>query len=611
MSSHYTTEPPPTASARLDTTAGPIHLSLFAKQTPLACRNFLQHILDGYYENTVFHRVVPGFILQGGDPTGTGSGGTSIYEDREFETDPTTGEKVVFGDELHSRLHFNRRGLLGMAKTVEGGTGETEYGSQFFITLADCRATLEGKCTLFGRVEGDGIYNVVKIAEGENAEGTDRPVYPFKITGGEVLQLPKGDIWQSMKKRERAATAPSGPGGVDGKPAKRKVRKKVGKTLLSFAEEGEDGDGGLAPALVSKKPKFNTTLVEDRGSLVQSTKPAPQKQEQSPSRGSRPPAPQNPPSKPHRRKPSTSPSPSPIAPRPRKPSFHEPSTQFPPPDPESPSQSPPPSSLSPSPSPPLPHHKKSTLSTTNAEIAALKASMRRDIAPSTSEPKAPKSALESMIPATSIKGRKRKRPGMGAIDTGSGGDSAALKMLNAFKARLDSAATTAAAANAAGDKADHPKDDAAFRGKNGAANGTSAAQPPPPKTTTVAKDATTTNDMDTDEAPLCDLHFIANCLSCTQHDSNNPNNLNPNSNSPNEKPDNNEDQDDANWLSHTLSFAKDRLGKDLTWKRKNEEELVVIDPRERERDIVGEKGKGKGKGKGGGGDRRRGRGRDG
>ena len=70
----------------------------------------------------------------------------------------------VFGDEIHSRLRFGRRGLVGMAKGTGGGGG---YGSQFFITLGDCRAELDGKCTMFGRVEGDGIYNVVKIAEGE------------------------------------------------------------------------------------------------------------------------------------------------------------------------------------------------------------------------------------------------------------------------------------------------------------------------------------------------------------------------------------------------------------------------------------------------------------
>lgn len=158
MSAHYTTEPPPTASATLHTTFGPIHIALFANQTPLTCKNFLQHCLDNYYAGTIFHRIVPDFIVQGGDPTGTGSGGTSIYEYPEFEYDPEArdpNEKVVLRDELHSRLRFNRRGLVGMAKSEDG-----TYGSQFFITLANAERELNGQCTLFGRVEGDSIYNV-------------------------------------------------------------------------------------------------------------------------------------------------------------------------------------------------------------------------------------------------------------------------------------------------------------------------------------------------------------------------------------------------------------------------------------------------------------------
>ncbi|KAI5285061.1 Peptidyl-prolyl isomerase cwc27, partial [Ascosphaera acerosa] len=155
---------------------------------PLACRNFLQHCLDGYYAGSPFHRVVPGFVVQGGDPTGTGSGGASIYEeDDEFARDPATGERVVFRDEIHSRLRFGRRGLVGMAKG-EGG-GDAGYGSQFFVTLGDCRRELDGTCTLFGRLEGDSIYRVVTIADAELVAGSDRPVYPVRITGCEVTEL--------------------------------------------------------------------------------------------------------------------------------------------------------------------------------------------------------------------------------------------------------------------------------------------------------------------------------------------------------------------------------------------------------------------------------------
>jgi len=92
-----------------------------------------------------------------------------------------------------------------------------------------------------------------------------------------------------------------------------------------------------------------------------------------------------------------------------------------------------------------------------------------------------------------------------------------------------------------------------------------------------------------EEATLCDLHFIAHCQSCAQWANDGDANGN------------NDDaaDDDTDWLGHTLTFAKDRLGKDLKWKEQNEKELVVIDPREREKEIGVRGGKGAG-GKGGG-----------
>jgi peptidyl-prolyl cis-trans isomerase SDCCAG10 len=555
MSTHYTAEPPPTATALLHTTAGPLTLSLFAAQAPLTCRNFLQHLLDGYYDDTLFHRIVPGFVIQAGDPTGTGEGGESIYEQEpEFETYDADwarllgrekGEKIMFGDEMHSRLRFGRRGLVGMAKGTGGGGG---YGSQFFITLGDGRAELDGKCTMFGRVEGDGIYSVVKIAEGELVEGTERPMYPFKITGGEVLQMPKGEAWEGVRRRERVVKMPAAE--EKKKEKKKGVKKKTGKSLLSFEDEGDEDGAGLV--VKPKKAKFNTKLIsvgEDEEVSVPTTKtngtsvpatrvPAQEKQQ---------PLPQKSTTISHRQRKSPSPvrstshSHSPTTNR-RKPSFHDPTTQLPLKDPESPSNSP-------SPSPPPSRTTKASTSTLNAEIAALKASMRRDIAPAI-EPKRKISALEEMIPSTSVRGRKRPRPG----DPGAGiADAGTMKILDAFKAKLDR-----------GDRdgnvdMDEPKGKAPNKGKS---NGH------------VAENKTQVED---DEAALCDLHFIADCQSCS--------NWERNGEGLEGEAVDGEDENDTDWMTHALSFAKDRLGKDLTWKRKNEEELVVIDPREKEKEI--------------------------
>ena len=366
MSSHYTTEPPPTASILLHTTAGPLTVSLFAAQTPLTCRNFLQHVLDEDYTNNVFHRVSPGFVIQTGDATGTGEGGQNIYEDREFERydedwarvlGREKDEKIVFGDEFHSRLKFNRRGLLGMAKGTGPGAG---YGSQFFITLGDCRAQLDGKCTMFGRVEGDGIYNVVKIAEGELMEGSERPIYPEKILQVEIIEMPKGEAWQKMRKRQKVAER------FTEAPSKKKApKKKGGKALLSFGgDEVEDDAGEIA--VRPKKAKFNPALIDaaefpnERPKTNGTTPRSPIRPRQQ-----RPLSPTVPAKRKASPPPTSTKSPSPV--HNRKPSFRDSTTQLPLKDAESPSRSPTPDNH--------PATSASKTSALQAEITALKASM--------------------------------------------------------------------------------------------------------------------------------------------------------------------------------------------------------------------------------------------
>jgi len=565
MSTHYTTEPPPTASVLLHTSAGPLTISLFANQTPLTCRNFLQHVLDGYYDNNIFHRVSSGFVIQTGDPTGTGEGGENIYEDPAFERyddhwarllGKEKDEKIVFGDELHSRLKFNRRGLLGMAKGTGDGGG---YGSQFFITLGDCRSELDGKCTMFGRVEGDGIYNVVKIAEGELVEGTERPVYPEKIIRAEIVERPKGDAWQSMRKRERTS-----PRVVEEPVKKKGPKKKAGKALLSFGDEPGEDDGGVI--VRPKKAKFNPALIDGgatteegpttNGSTSNKNKPPPPtRRKESLSLSSQGAISQVP----QKRK-ATPPPPQPTSPSAthrRTPSFHDPTTQLPLRDPESPSRSPTPVEE------PGPDRFKTSTATLQAEIAALKASMRRDI-PTATESKHKKSIFESLIPATSTRGRKRPRRG----DSHPKDDAKALKMLNAFKSRLESADALSASMTTSTSKSARPR-----------------------RVSDSHADSETKGDHnEEEEATLCDLHFIANCQSCSKWDESTA--------WQDRKGEDDDDLNDGRWMSHALSFEKDRLGKDLTWKKKTDEELVVIDPREREREVrekLHSRDKGKGK----------------
>lgn len=158
----------------LKTSAGDIDVELWSREAPLACRNFVQLCMEGYYNSTIFHRVVKGFIVQGGDPHGDGTGGESIYG-------------APFKDEFHTRLRFCRRGLVAMANS-----GKDDNASQFFFTLGEA-PELQNKHTIFGKVGGDTIYNVLKMQECE-IDANERPVYPYKILKTEVLLNPFDDI---------------------------------------------------------------------------------------------------------------------------------------------------------------------------------------------------------------------------------------------------------------------------------------------------------------------------------------------------------------------------------------------------------------------------------
>lgn len=511
MSSIYELEPQPTASAIIHTTLGEILVELFAKQTPLTCRNFLQLSLDGYYDGTIFHRLVPNFILQGGDPTGTANGGESIYDGGAFSDDlgpwPMDERRgknagptgINFKDEFHSRLKFNRRGLLAMANEGRPDTN----GSQFFFTL-DKTEELNGKNTMFGRVAGDTIYNLAKIGESEVDEASERPLYPVKIQRIEILVNPFDD----MQKRSRVATQDQtkAPAAKD-----KKKKRKGGKQLLSFGgDEGEDEEP------VFKKPKFDTRLIAEE----EAEEAKPRDVKPSKKKGDKPAKAITAEADKDRDRPVED-SGSKAKDMPTGAPTSKPRAKSRVSSPES------------SPEPEAP--KKTALEKANEEMAALKASMRRTIHSEQAVKEKDKSALEAMIPETSIRGRKRRPAGNNAAGSE---DTATISMLKAFQSRLETAP---------------PEKDAA-------------------QSSDVKDDSDGDKQAPDEEAELCDLHFIANCQSCTQWDKQ-------------EK----EDSDDEGWMSHALSFAADKLGKDLSNRKKAEEELVVIDPREKARTLKEEK----------------------
>lgn len=155
-----------------------------------------------------------GFIVQTGDPSGTGFGGESIYG-------------KPFKDEFHSRLRFVRRGLVALAN---GGTPD-DNGSQFFITLDSC-PDLQNKHTIFGKVTGQTLYNIIRLGEGE-VDRNERPLYQQKIISTEVLNNPFTDIVpraKAVKKVEKTRE----------EKARDNVKAKKNFTLLSFGDEAEE-----------------------------------------------------------------------------------------------------------------------------------------------------------------------------------------------------------------------------------------------------------------------------------------------------------------------------------------------------------------------------------
>ncbi|KAH7922333.1 cyclophilin-like protein [Leucogyrophana mollusca] len=233
----------------IETTAGEIDIELWSKETPKTCRNFIALALEGYYDGVIFHRIVPNFLVQTGDKTGTGGGGESFYGG-------------PFEDEIHPRLRFAHRGLVAMANN---GT-KNSNDSQFFITL-DRAEELHGKHTLFGRCMGDTVYNVLKIGESE-IDKDERPVYPPKIKSIRIVDNPFDDIVPRITAAEkRAQQRAREEGQREREEAERRRGAKKNVKLLSFADDKGTAEEN-EPVIFKKKAIVRPDLMDDPQALA-------------------------------------------------------------------------------------------------------------------------------------------------------------------------------------------------------------------------------------------------------------------------------------------------------------------------------------------------------
>ena len=157
---------------RIHTNFGPLNLQLECDLVPKTCENFLELCESNYYDNVIFHRLIKNFMIQGGDPTGTGKGGQSIF-------------LKPFEDEFHTKLTHKGRGVVAMANS-----GKNTNGSQFYITFKSA-SHLDNKHTVFGEVVG----GIKLLDELEAIETTgDKPKKEIIITSTEVFTNPFRDV---------------------------------------------------------------------------------------------------------------------------------------------------------------------------------------------------------------------------------------------------------------------------------------------------------------------------------------------------------------------------------------------------------------------------------
>ncbi|MBL3699515.1 peptidylprolyl isomerase [Leucobacter luti] len=164
-----------TSVATIHTNHGDIVINLFGDHAPKTVKNFVDLSEKGFYDGVIFHRIIPNFMIQGGDPTGTGTGGPGYN----------------FDDEIHPELGFTQPYQLAMANAgkrpdMTGRLAGTN-GSQFFITTI-APDWLNGKHTIFGEVADDASKAVVDAISAVQTGAMDRPVEDVVITGVDIVE---------------------------------------------------------------------------------------------------------------------------------------------------------------------------------------------------------------------------------------------------------------------------------------------------------------------------------------------------------------------------------------------------------------------------------------
>jgi len=258
MSQVYSTEPQTAGRVIFETTHGPLDIQLWSRECPSITKFFLQLCLDGYYENLLFHRIVPNFLVQTGalryDPTASKKSSqktqvTSLsHKDwrdyRERTQAQQSLERRLY--ELNTRIRFNHRGQVAMALPVDSDAiGDDEIAlmqPQFFITL-DGATELDGKHVCFGTVTGPTIFNALRIGNTDVDEGTGEPTIleeAPRIERVKIIENPiHSDLLPSKGSMPWKMMGVKGEGGSSSTKDKKKRKAIKNVNVLSFGDEME------------------------------------------------------------------------------------------------------------------------------------------------------------------------------------------------------------------------------------------------------------------------------------------------------------------------------------------------------------------------------------
>jgi peptidyl-prolyl cis-trans isomerase SDCCAG10 len=249
MSQVYATEPSTSGRVIFQTTRGDLEIQLWCRECPATSRFFLQLCLDGFFDNMIFHRIVPDFLIQtGAVRKGDKAGASSASAEKAMEQ----YRAAVQADEalqrrkyeVHSRLRFNHRGQVAMALGV-GDDDDVELQPQFFVTLEEA-PYLDGKNTLFGTINGPTIFNAIRIGKTFVDESTNQPIDLDDAPCIKAVKIVENPLFTDLVPQASVPWRQQPQEKIKSKKKKRKGKKDV--NVLSFGdelEEGLEGDSGM------------------------------------------------------------------------------------------------------------------------------------------------------------------------------------------------------------------------------------------------------------------------------------------------------------------------------------------------------------------------------